>query len=261
MRTTRPWPTGRALAVIVFAGIGPGLAPGGPARGVGALCNGQPASSPALDASGEPGPAILQGTHGADVIIGSAGGHDVINGNGGNDVVCGGPGGHGSINVGPGNAVVLGSGGYDRITGTGPGHFTFLGGPLGHNVLMNRGGTANLYGGPGGGNVLIHAGPSDNNFDKMDGAGPATCASSMAVTRSPGATTALPPRNLRPTGRLPPLRRRQAPGQPQRRQFAGNRSSTVRVIGCSKLTARSTGSATPSPWATPPLAPVSSRST
>src|SRR6266851_5566797 len=127
MRITRRGSTKRVLAVIVFLGVAPGieLTGVGPARGAGGLCNGQPASSPALDASGQPGPAILQGTHRADVIIGSDGGHDLIDGNGGDDFICGGPGGHDSITVGPGNAVVLGGGGYDRITGTGPGHFTF----------------------------------------------------------------------------------------------------------------------------------------
>ena len=72
-----------------------------PADGVGALCNGRPASSVLLDASYQPGPAILDGTPGDDVIIGSVGGHDRIDGHGGSDVVCGGPGGYGSITVGP----------------------------------------------------------------------------------------------------------------------------------------------------------------
>ena len=141
----------RTLAFVTLLAVASGteVILGGSARGAGGLCDGRLASTPALDASGQPGPALLDGTHGADVIIGSDGGHDVIDGNGGNDVVCGGPGGHNSITVGPGNAVVFGGGGFDRITGIGPGHFTLIGGPLGHNIVMNRGGAANLYGGPG----------------------------------------------------------------------------------------------------------------
>ena len=166
----------RRLGVILLAGAAcaMGLVDGGQrARGLGALCNGRPASKPALDASYQPGPALLEGTSGGDVIIGSLGGHDRIDGNGGDDFVCGGPGGYNSITVGPGNAVVIGGGGHERITGVGPGAFTFVGGPSGHNTLMNRGGRAVLYGGSGGNNTLIHAGPADGNFDIMDGgAGP-----------------------------------------------------------------------------------------
>ena len=171
-RSPRVW---LRKAIIVLSAIyGLGLAGGAPpAQSIGGLCNGRPASDPSLDASHQPGPAILEGTPGDDVIIGSDGGHDRINGNGGDDVICGGPGGHNSITVGAGNAVVLGGGGHERITGIGPGNFTFVGGPLGHNTLINRGGRAILYGGAGGNNTLIHAGPSDGQFDKMDGgAGP-----------------------------------------------------------------------------------------
>ena len=96
------------------------------AQSIGALCKGKPASDPTLDASYQPGPAILEGTPGADVIIGSEGGRDLINGNGGDDFVCGGPGGHNRITVGPGDAVVFGGGGHERITGIGPGNFTFV---------------------------------------------------------------------------------------------------------------------------------------
>jgi hypothetical protein len=173
MRTIRRGPGTWTLCKTVFvvsAIYGLGFAGAtDPARSIGGLCNGQLASHPSLDASYQPGPAILEGTLGDDVIIGSQGGRDRIDGNGGNDVVCGGPGGYNSITVGPGNAVVFGGGGHERITGIGPGNFTFVGGPLGHNTLMHRGGRAILYGGAGGNNTLIHAGPSDGNFDKMDG--------------------------------------------------------------------------------------------
>ena len=60
---------------------------GGPALAIGGLCNGTPASHTWLDASGQYGPTLLDGTDGDDVIIGSDG-DDIIDAGDGLDVVC-----------------------------------------------------------------------------------------------------------------------------------------------------------------------------
>ena len=100
----RPGVGGWRVTLVVGATYGLGLIAGSPpARSIGALCNGKPASDPTLDASYQLGPALLEGTPGDDVIIDSQGGHE-------------------------------------RVMGIGPGNFTFVGGPLGHNRSMNRGG-------------------------------------------------------------------------------------------------------------------------
>src|SRR5216684_716794 len=86
----------------------------GTAHAIGGLCNGRPASHTWLDASGQYGPAVIDGTKGDDTIVGSDG-DDTIDGRGGNDFVCGGPG-NDSISVGPGGNVVRGDTGDDSIT-------------------------------------------------------------------------------------------------------------------------------------------------
>ncbi|MDQ1500428.1 MAG: hypothetical protein QOI86_3768, partial [Actinomycetota bacterium] len=87
----------------------------GSAHAIGGLCNGRPASHTWLDASGQYGPAVIDGTRGSDVIVGSDG-DDTIDGRGGADFICG-AAGNDSIAVGPGgNSVVRGDTGDDSIT-------------------------------------------------------------------------------------------------------------------------------------------------
>src|SRR2546428_9017203 len=108
---------GRLAMAAASGGFLVGLAllnPGG-AQAIGGLGNGEPASHTWLDASGQYGPAVLDGTKGDDTIIGSDG-DDTIDGRGGNDFVCG-AAGNDSISVGPGgNSVVRGDTGDDTLS-------------------------------------------------------------------------------------------------------------------------------------------------
>src|SRR5205085_5560352 len=124
------WRVRRWLAVAATGAFlaGAGVLNGGGAGAVGGLCNGRPASRTWLDASGQPGPALIDGTKGSDVIIGSDG-DDTIDGRGGNDTICG-AAGNDDISVGPGgSSVVRGDIGDDdlsadnvqRVTMTGDG--------------------------------------------------------------------------------------------------------------------------------------------
>src|SRR5256714_13140076 len=76
LTTTAAWVAGLAL-----------LSPG-PAKAIGGLCNGRPASHTWLDASGQYGPALLDGTNRDDDIIGSDG-DDTIDARAGDDGGCG----------------------------------------------------------------------------------------------------------------------------------------------------------------------------
>lgn len=139
------------------------------ARSVGALCNGRPASRTWLDASGQPGPAVLDGTRGNDVMIGSDG-DDTIDGRGGNDTICGGPG-NDSITVGPGGKSFVDGGMGDNSIGTaGTVHsVTFVSGP-GNSTLQVGDTVAPSYLSAGSGNnVLIHNG---TGHVKMNGGRP-----------------------------------------------------------------------------------------
>src|SRR5436305_4703053 len=115
MRIRRSKP-GR-LALFTASGpslVGFALMDAGGAQAIGGLCNGQPASHTWLDASGQYGPAIIDGTKGDDTIVGSDG-DDTIDGRGGNDFICGAPG-NDSISVEGGNSVVRGDTGDDDLT-------------------------------------------------------------------------------------------------------------------------------------------------
>jgi Ca2+-binding RTX toxin-like protein len=172
MRITSPKLTRGRWAVLSATGAFlMGLAvlnPGG-AHAIGGLCNGEPASHTWLDASGQPGPAVLEGTKGDDTIIGSDG-DDTIDGRGGNDFICGGPG-NDSITVGPGgNSVVRGDTGDDSISTDGTVHsVTELGGP-GNDTLQvgNTVAPSYLVGGPDD-DVLIHDGGGHVKMDGGDG--------------------------------------------------------------------------------------------
>jgi len=138
--------------------VGVAVLDSSPAHSIGGLCNGRPASRPWLDASGQAGPAVLDGTRGDDVIIGSDG-DDTIDGRGGNDTICGGPG-NDSITVGPGgNSFVDGGTGDNNIGTVGTVHSVTLVSGLGNSTLEvgNTVAPSYLYAGPGN-NVLIHNG-------------------------------------------------------------------------------------------------------
>src|SRR5437879_253497 len=82
--------TGRLALVTSSTAFVVGLAflNGGQAHSIGGLCNGEPASHTWLDASGQYGPALLDGTDHDDTIVGSDG-DDTIDAGDGNDFVCG----------------------------------------------------------------------------------------------------------------------------------------------------------------------------
>src|SRR6266478_6060678 len=106
----------------------------GTAHAIGGLCNGRPASHTWLDASGQYGPAVIDGTRGSDVIVGSDG-DDTIDGRGGNDMICGGPG-NDSITVGPGgDSVVRGDTGDDNLSTVGTVHQVTMIGDGGNDTL------------------------------------------------------------------------------------------------------------------------------
>ena len=134
----------RGLAVAVLL-VGAAVAGGRPAHSVEVLCNGQEAMHPWLNASGQKGPALIDGTDKDDVIIGSNG-DDTINGKGGDDVICG-EAGNDSISGGPGNDTIRGNGGDDDLDG-GPGNDT-LSGDGGNDTLAGGAGRDVLVGGDG----------------------------------------------------------------------------------------------------------------
>jgi Ca2+-binding RTX toxin-like protein len=156
------------LAMITTTGafmMGLAFLNGGAAHAIGGLCNGEPASHTWLDASGQPGPAVLEGTRGDDTIIGSDG-DDTIDGRGGNDFICG-AAGNDSITAGPGgNSVIRGDTGDDDLTADNV-HSATLVGDDGNDTLEVTNTVAPSYevGGTGD-DVLIHNG---GGHVKMDG--------------------------------------------------------------------------------------------
>src|SRR5258706_10844191 len=146
VRTSR----GRLAMVTATGGFMMGLAflNSGTAHAIGGLCNGRPASHTWLDASGQYGPAVIDGTRGDDVIVGSDG-DDTIDGRGGNDFICG-AAGNDSIAVEGGNSVVRGDTGDDDLTASNV-HSVTLVGDGGHDTLegTNTAATSYLVGGSG----------------------------------------------------------------------------------------------------------------
>ena len=123
---TKSTRAGRAAMATTTLGFMVGLAflNAGSAQSIGGLCNGRPASHTWLDASGQPGPALLDGTGHDDTIVGSDG-DDTIDGRGGDDMICG-AAGNDSINGGTGNDAIRGDTGDDDLDG-GPGNDTVVG--------------------------------------------------------------------------------------------------------------------------------------
>jgi Ca2+-binding RTX toxin-like protein len=148
------------LALITATGgslMGIAFLNGGGASAIGGLCNGRPASHTWLDASGQYGPAVIDGTKGDDVIIGSDG-DDTIDGRGGNDTICGGAG-NDSISVGPGgNSIVRGDSGDDNLSALNVHSVTLLGGAGNDTLEVGDTAATSYLDGGSGDNVLIHNG-------------------------------------------------------------------------------------------------------
>jgi Ca2+-binding RTX toxin-like protein len=139
---------GRGVArILATAGflIGVAVVDGGSAQSIGGLCIGRLATHTWLDASGQYGPALIDGTDGDDTIIGSDG-DDTIDAHGGNDNVCG-AAGDDSLAAGDGDDAVRGDTGDDDIDG-GPGVDTLVG-DGGNDTVAGGPGRDNLYGGSG----------------------------------------------------------------------------------------------------------------
>ncbi len=158
-----PAKSGRFALVTTTTGFFVGLAllNGGSAQSIGGLCTGQPASATWLDASGQYGPSLIDGTDHGDVIIGSDG-DDHIDAAGGDDVVCGG-GGHNDVHGGDGDDALLGGSDHDTLD-AGPGNDTVVGFG-GHDTISGGSGVDVLVGG-GGDDVMIS---TDTDHDHGDG--------------------------------------------------------------------------------------------
>src|SRR6185503_19740439 len=97
--------------------VGLALLNGGSSSAIGGLCNGRPASHTWLNASGQYGPALIDGTDDDDDIIGSDG-DDTIDAGDGDDAVRGDTGDD-DLDGGGGNDTVVGDGGNDTVAGGG----------------------------------------------------------------------------------------------------------------------------------------------
>jgi len=144
---------GAAAAALV---MGCTVLNGAGVQAIGGLCNGLPATHTWLDASGQYGPGVIDGTKGDDVIIGSDG-DDTIDGHGGDDFICGGAG-NDSISDGGGMPFLRGDTGDDDISAVDVDSATLSGG-AGDDTLEvdNTVAKSWVYGGPGD-DVLIHEG-------------------------------------------------------------------------------------------------------
>jgi Ca2+-binding RTX toxin-like protein len=107
----------RVALVVASAGFAVGLAflNGGSSNAIGGLCNGEPATHTWLDASGQYGPALIDGTDGDDTIIGSDG-DDTIDAHDGGDALRGDTGDD-DIDGGDGVDTIVGDGGNDTLAG------------------------------------------------------------------------------------------------------------------------------------------------
>jgi len=154
---------GRLALITASTGfmVGVALLNTGLSNAIGGLCNGRPASHTWLDASGQYGPALLDGTNKDDVIIGSDG-DDIIDAGPGDDVVCG-AAGDDSIYGGTGDDAIRGDTGDDDLDG-GPGFDTVVGGG-GNDTVAGGTGEDVLLGGSGD-DVMISA--DDDEFDKVE---------------------------------------------------------------------------------------------
>ena len=123
--------------------VGVALLNGGSSNAIGGLCNGRPASHTWLDASGQYGPALLDGTNKDDDIIDAGDGDDVVCGAAGDDSIDGGDGhdvvrgdtGDDDLSGGSGEDTVIGDGGNDTVDG-GDDYDVMLGGS-GDDVMIS----------------------------------------------------------------------------------------------------------------------------
>ena len=147
--------TGRLAMVTATAGFAVGLAflSNGNAHAIGGLCNGRPASHTWLDASGQYGPALIDGTDDDDTIVGSDG-DDTIDAHGGDDFVCG-AAGDDSIAGGDGNDAIRGDTGDDDLDGG-----------AGRDTVVGDGGNDTVAGGPG--NDFLVGGSGDDVMISAD---------------------------------------------------------------------------------------------
>ena len=67
------WKAARLASVASLAVWGVAVLNPSAAQSIGGLCEGRPASHPWLDASGQTGPSLIEGTKGDDVIVGGEG--------------------------------------------------------------------------------------------------------------------------------------------------------------------------------------------
>jgi Ca2+-binding RTX toxin-like protein len=163
-RTSLRLKTGRLALVTSSTAFVVGLAflNGGTAHSIGGLCNGRPASHTWLDASGQYGPALIEGTDHDDTIVGSDG-DDTIDAGDGDDVVCG-AAGDDSIAGGDGMDAIRGDTGDDDLDG-GPEKDTLVGDGGNDTVAGGTGGDF-LVGGSGD-DVMISV--DDEEVDKVNG--------------------------------------------------------------------------------------------
>ena len=154
---------GRLALTTATAGFFVGLAllNGGTSNAIGGLCNGRPASHTWLDASGQYGPALIDGTDHDDTIIGSDG-DDILDGRGGDDYICG-AAGDDRISGGHGDDAIRGDTGDDDLDG-GKGVDTVVG-DGGNDTVAGGPDSDMLYGGSGD-DVMI--GADDNVEDKVE---------------------------------------------------------------------------------------------
>ena len=142
--------------------VGVALLNSGTSNAIGGLCNGRPASHTWLDASGQYGPALIDGTDHDDDIIGSDG-DDTISAGAGDDVVCG-AAGDDSISGDEGNDAIRGDTGDDDLDG-GPGRDTIVGDGGNDTVAGGDDGPDFLVGGSGD-DVMISV--DDDVVDKVN---------------------------------------------------------------------------------------------
>jgi Ca2+-binding RTX toxin-like protein len=141
--------------------VGAALLNTGTSNAIGGLCNGRPASHTWLDASGQYGPALIDGTDEDDDIIGSDG-DDTIDAGRGDDVVCG-AAGDDSIFGGKGDDAIRGDTGDDDLDG-GSGRDTVVGDGGNDTVAGGPDGTDFLLGGSGD-DVMISADDEVGDWD------------------------------------------------------------------------------------------------
>jgi Ca2+-binding RTX toxin-like protein len=143
-RRLRPSPAMAVAFAALFVALGgTALSQGTPPPGTApATCNGLAATVVGTEGSDD---LRMNGTPGPDVIVG-LGGDDILGRTAGDDVICGGDG-RDELFGGRGNDTLLGEAGKDSL-GDRSGNDTLLGGPGGDSLAAGPGNDT-LLGGPG----------------------------------------------------------------------------------------------------------------